>query len=80
MRLPLSDPDLLREHAFIAGRWCDADDGTRCEVRNPASGALLGHVPDMGATENDMVEEAPLIRASNHQHPDHDTREWPPHP
>ena len=44
MRLPLSDPDLLREHAFIAGRWCDADDGTRCEVRNPANGNLLGTV------------------------------------
>ena len=58
MRLPLSDPDLLREHAFIAGRWCDADDGTRCEVRNPANGNLLGHVPDMGATETRAAIDA----------------------
>jgi len=38
----------------------------------------LAALPDNGATENDMVEEAPVIRASNHQHPDHDTEQWPP--
>ena len=37
----------------------------------------LGALPDSGTTEDDMVEEAPLIAASNHQHPDHDTNAWP---
>ncbi|MBB5984125.1 GFA family protein [Sphingobium lignivorans] len=37
----------------------------------------LATLPDHGATEDDMVEEAPIIRASNHQHPDHDTEQWP---
>ncbi|MBO9574139.1 MAG: GFA family protein [Sphingobium sp.] len=35
-------------------------------------------LPDLGTTEEDMVEEAPVIAASNHQHPDHDTEVWPP--
>ncbi len=37
----------------------------------------LGALPDSGTTEDDMAEEAPLIAASNHQHPDHDTQDWP---
>jgi hypothetical protein len=37
----------------------------------------LASLPDWGTTEEDMAEEAPLIAASNHQHPDHDTAEWP---
>jgi len=37
----------------------------------------LCSLPDSGTTEDDMAEEAPLIAASNHQHPDHDTEAWP---
>ena len=51
MNLSLSRPDLLRTQAFIDGRWCDADGGGTCAVHNPASGARLGSVPDMGAAE-----------------------------
>ena len=47
----LADPALWREQALVAGHWRDADAGGRCEVRNPATGALLGTVPDMGALE-----------------------------
>ncbi len=49
--LGLSDSDLFRTQALIGGEWRDADNGGGCEVRNPASGALLGTVPDMGAKE-----------------------------
>ena len=41
-RLPL-----LRERAFIGGEWVAADSGRSLPVRNPADGAVLGHVPDM---------------------------------
>ena len=51
MKLSLSDPDLLRERGLIGGEWRDADSSASCEVRNPASGGLLGTVPDMGADE-----------------------------
>jgi succinate-semialdehyde dehydrogenase/glutarate-semialdehyde dehydrogenase len=47
----LKDPTLLRQQAFIDGNWCDADSGATINVTNPASGALLGTVPDMGAAE-----------------------------
>ncbi len=33
---------------------------------------------DFGSTEDDMPEEAARIRASNNQHPDHDTDDWTP--
>jgi succinate-semialdehyde dehydrogenase / glutarate-semialdehyde dehydrogenase len=47
----LKDPTLLRQQAFIDGNWCHADSGATLNVTNPASGALLGTVPDMGAAE-----------------------------
>lgn len=47
----LNDPALLRGQAFINGVWCDADDGGRFDVANPASGAVLGQVPAMGGAE-----------------------------
>ncbi len=54
----LADPGLWREQALIDGRWRDADAGGRCEVRNPASGALLGTVPDMAAAETRRAIDA----------------------
>ena len=32
---------------------------------------------DEGSTEDTMAEYVGEIRASNHQHPDHDTDHWP---
>jgi succinate-semialdehyde dehydrogenase/glutarate-semialdehyde dehydrogenase len=49
--LNLDRPDLLRQQAYIGGRWLDADDGTTLAVHNPSSGELLGRVPSMGAAE-----------------------------
>lgn len=45
-RLALQRPDLLREAAFIGGQWYDVD--ARIRVTNPATGRLLGSVPDVG--------------------------------
>ncbi|MBO9537404.1 NADP-dependent succinate-semialdehyde dehydrogenase [Herbaspirillum sp.] len=49
--LQLKDPSLLRQQAYLDGRWCDADDGTAFDVFNPANGQRLGQVPQMGAAE-----------------------------
>jgi succinate-semialdehyde dehydrogenase / glutarate-semialdehyde dehydrogenase len=49
--LQLTDPTLLRQHAFLDGVWCGADDGATLDVTNPATGELLGTVPCMGAAE-----------------------------
>ncbi|WP_206995527.1 NADP-dependent succinate-semialdehyde dehydrogenase [Trinickia mobilis] len=54
----LKDASLLRTQAFIAGEWQGAADGSTFEVRNPATGNVLGTVPSMGATETRHAIEA----------------------
>ncbi len=44
-------PDLFRQQAYIGGKWCDADSGKVLAVHNPATGEMLGTIPDMGAEE-----------------------------
>jgi succinate-semialdehyde dehydrogenase/glutarate-semialdehyde dehydrogenase len=57
-KLPLRDPELLRQANYIAGKWVQADSGRTIEVRNPASGELVGTVPAMGAAETRRAIEA----------------------
>lgn len=47
----LADPDLFREDMLIDGRWVQADGGETLDVRNPASGELVGRVPNGGQAE-----------------------------
>jgi succinate-semialdehyde dehydrogenase/glutarate-semialdehyde dehydrogenase len=49
--MKLDDPRLLREQCFIDGSWAAADDGGVLAVKNPATGATLGSIPNMGASE-----------------------------
>ena len=49
------DPSLLKSKAFIDGVWCAADDGRTFDVLDPATGAVLGAVPDMGAAETNRA-------------------------
>jgi succinate-semialdehyde dehydrogenase/glutarate-semialdehyde dehydrogenase len=54
----LSDPELLRRQACIAGEWCAADTGRTFAVSNPATGEEIGAVPDMGAMETRRAIDA----------------------
>lgn len=56
--LKLQNPDLLRQQAYLDGRWVDAQDGRTLAVTNPASGQTLAHVPLMGAAETRQAIEA----------------------
>jgi succinate-semialdehyde dehydrogenase / glutarate-semialdehyde dehydrogenase len=56
--LSLNDSELFRQQAYIGGRWCEADNGTSFQVTNPATGEVLGQVPDMGAIETRRAIEA----------------------
>ncbi|MTH64291.1 succinate-semialdehyde dehydrogenase [Paracoccus sp. DK608] len=47
----LVSPDLLRQQALIGGEWVDAQDGAVLEVTNPATGAVIGTVPDIPAAQ-----------------------------
>ena len=52
LRVTLADPDLLREAALIGGAWMARPD---IEVEDPATGAVLGHMPDCSAAETDAA-------------------------
>nr|WP_210259979.1 NAD-dependent succinate-semialdehyde dehydrogenase [Martelella sp. HB161492] len=45
----MKDPSLFRQQAFIAGRWVDTVPDTAIAVTDPATGTIIGHVPDLGA-------------------------------
>jgi acyl-CoA reductase-like NAD-dependent aldehyde dehydrogenase len=47
----LHNPSLFNERAYIDGRWCDAEDGRAIEVTDPASGKVIGTVPNLGVAE-----------------------------
>lgn len=49
--MKLNRPSLLRQQAFIDGKWLDADSQKQIEVRNPANGELVASVPNMGESE-----------------------------
>ncbi|WP_398500154.1 NAD-dependent succinate-semialdehyde dehydrogenase [Variovorax sp.] len=53
--LRLKDPTLLRQQAYVAGAWIDADDGTTVAVTNPASGETIGSVPMCGTAETERA-------------------------
>src|SRR5207344_1904156 len=56
--LNLKDPSLFRQQCYIDGKWADADGGKTIPVNNPATGEILGTVPNMGAAETRRAIEA----------------------
>src|SRR3954453_5321876 len=56
--LNLKDPSLFRQQCYIDGKWADADGGKTIAVDNPATGEILGTVPQMGAAETRRAIEA----------------------
>ncbi|MEO1081472.1 MAG: NAD-dependent succinate-semialdehyde dehydrogenase [Pseudomonadota bacterium] len=58
MNLSLSDPLLLRTQVYIDGAWCDADDGAKLAVSNPATGEPITEIARVGARETRRAIEA----------------------
>ena len=56
--LPLKDPSLFRQACCIDGQWMQAASGKTLPVRNPATGAVIGEVPALGAVETRQAIEA----------------------
>ena len=52
--MKLSDPTLFREAALVGADWVPAH-GANIAVTNPATGAVIGHVPNLGATETKVA-------------------------
>ncbi len=56
--MKLTDSALFRQQAYINGQWVGADAGGTISVDNPATGALIGTVPNMGAAETRRAIDA----------------------
>lgn len=56
--LKLGDPDLLRAQCYVGGEWVDATGGRTFEVRNPATGELVGQVPAFTRADTRAAIEA----------------------
>ena len=54
----LEDSRLLREECYVNGEWVRADNRKSFAVKNPATGAVLAEVPNMGAAETRRAIEA----------------------
>ena len=63
--LSLNDPALLSDLCLVGGDWIVADGGDLIDVVNPATGDLLGRVPNMGAAETRRaIEQAQVALGS----------------
>jgi succinate-semialdehyde dehydrogenase/glutarate-semialdehyde dehydrogenase len=56
--MQLNDNSLFRQQCYINGQWADADSGEVRSITNPATGEVLGTVPNMGAAETQRAIEA----------------------
>jgi succinate-semialdehyde dehydrogenase/glutarate-semialdehyde dehydrogenase len=54
----LKDATLFRQAALVGGDWIAADPANAIAVTNPATGAVIGHVPKLGAAETRTAIEA----------------------
>ncbi|AMV71924.1 NADP-dependent succinate-semialdehyde dehydrogenase [Desulfuromonas carbonis] len=79
--ITLKEQGLFRQQCYIDGEWLDADNGVTLEVTNPATNAILGTIPKMGATETRRAIEAahralPAWRAKTAQERSNILRKW----
>lgn len=58
MTLSLSNPALFIERAYIGGAWVSAASGASVSVDNPATGAIIGTVPDCGEADTQAAIDA----------------------
>ncbi len=56
--MPLDTAALMRDRCYIDGAWIAADSGATMEIDNPATGAIIGRVPLMGAAETKRAIDA----------------------
>lgn len=54
----LKDTDLFRQKSVIGGTWCDASTGKTIDITDPATGKVIGTVPDMSAEDTRRAIDA----------------------
>ncbi|MFY9350996.1 NAD-dependent succinate-semialdehyde dehydrogenase [Sphingobium sp.] len=58
MTFSLKNPALLVQHAYIGGQWVGASSGATMPVDNPATGAVIGTIPDCGEADTQAAIDA----------------------
>jgi succinate-semialdehyde dehydrogenase / glutarate-semialdehyde dehydrogenase len=58
MTFTLKDPALLRQQCYVDGEWIAADGGGTIKVTNPATGGVIGTIPNLGVAETRRAIEA----------------------
>lgn len=59
--MQLKDPTLFRQAALVGGDWIEADAANSIAVDNPATGEIIGRVPNLGADETRAAIEAARV-------------------
>jgi succinate-semialdehyde dehydrogenase / glutarate-semialdehyde dehydrogenase len=54
----LKEPSLFIERCLVGGAWLTADTGETIAVDNPATGAVIGRVPNCGVAETEQAIDA----------------------
>ena len=57
-QLNLKDSKLFKQLGYIDGAWTSAEGGRMLEVNNPATGDIIGTIPNMGAAETKKAIDA----------------------
>lgn len=58
MNVTLSQPELLKSHSYVGGKWIAAKSGNTFAITNPANGEHIIEVADLGAEETTQAVEA----------------------
>lgn len=79
--MQLQEPALFKEHCLVNGQWIGAQNSRTIEVRNPATGELIGAVAALGAEETRAAVEAaalayPIWRAMTAKERSRILRRW----
>ena len=55
---PLNDRSLFKSQAYVNGKWVDAKSGQTFEVENPATGEVIGTMPEMNKDDTEAAIDA----------------------
>jgi len=64
----MSSLSLLRDQAYVNGKWVGAESGSTFPVSNPMTGSVLGSVPDMKAGDTESAVRAASEAFNTWQH------------
>lgn len=59
--MQLQDPTLFRQASLVGDQWIEADPANSIKVDNPATGEIIGLVPNLGAAETRAAIEAARV-------------------